>query len=63
MEQSDFKFKNPLLEFVDDNSELGFKVPDISMFGMLKISEKSHPDALAYEYFGTKSSYKMQFVK
>lgn len=58
MEQSDFKFKNPLLEFVDDNSELGFKVPDISMFGMLKISEKSHPDALAYEYFGTKSSYK-----
>ncbi len=51
-------FKNPLFDFIDNECEFGFKIPDVSMFGMLKISENSHPDALAYEYFGTKSSYR-----
>ena len=50
--------KNPLYAYINENSELGFDIPDVSMYGMLKISEKSHPDALAYEYFGTQCSYK-----
>lgn len=49
--------KNPLFDYINADSELGFDIPDVSMFGMLKISEKNHPDALAYEYFGTKSTY------
>lgn len=51
-------YKNPLLDLENDKSELGFDIPDISMFGMLKISENSHPDAFAYEYFGSKVTYR-----
>lgn len=49
--------KNPLYAYINGESELGFDVPDVSMFGMLKISAKSHPEAYAYEYFGTKCTY------
>lgn len=49
--------KNPFYGYIDNDSELGFKIPDVSMFGMLKISSESHPDAYAYEYFGTKCIY------
>lgn len=48
---------NPLFECLNNQSELGFDIPDVSMFGMLKISNEAHPDALAYEYFGTKVTY------
>lgn len=49
--------KNPFYEYANSESELGFDVPDVSMFGMVKISEKSHPDAAAYEYFGKSFTY------
>ena len=49
--------KNPLYAYINENAPLGFDIPDESMFGMLKISADSHPDALAYEYFGTKCTY------
>ena len=44
-------------EFENKNSELGFDIPDVSMFGMFKITAENQPDALAYEYFGTKCTY------
>ncbi len=50
--------KNPLYAYINNNSVLGFDIPDVSMYGMLKISAESHPDALAYEYFGAKCTYK-----
>lgn len=49
--------KNPLFDLVNPEKELGFEVPGVSMFGMLKISAKAHPGALAYEYYGTKVTY------
>lgn len=49
---------NPFLKYEDKNSSLGFQVPDVSMFGMLKVSAKNQPNELAYEYFGTQCSYK-----
>ena len=49
---------NPFLKFENSNSPLGFDVPDVSMFGMLGITAKNQPDSLAYEYFGTKCTYK-----
>ncbi len=49
--------KNPFYEFVNPDNELGFDIPDVSMFGMLKISAKSQGEALAIEYFGKKYSY------
>lgn len=48
---------NPFYAFENKNSELGFDVPDVSMFGMVKISQKSHPDAAAYEYYGKSYTY------
>lgn len=50
--------KNPLYAYINNDSALGFDIPDVSMFGMIKISAESHPDALAYEYYGTKCTYK-----
>ena len=50
--------KNPLYAYINNDSELGFDIPDVSMFGMIKISAESHPDALAYEYYGAKCTYK-----
>lgn len=49
--------KNPLYAYINNDSELGFDIPDVSMFGMVKISAQSHPEAYAYEYFGTKCTY------
>ena len=50
--------KNPLYKYINENSVYGFDIPDVSMFGMVQISAQSHPDAPAYEYFGTKCTYK-----
>lgn len=50
--------KNPLYAYINNDNEMGFDIPDVSMFGMVKITAKSHPDAQAYEYFGTKCTYK-----
>ena len=50
--------ENPLFSFENSQSTLGFNVPDVSMYGMLKISAESHPEADAVDYFGNKISYK-----
>ena len=49
---------NPLFKFENPDCPFGFEIPDMSMFGMLKITAKNQPDSLAYEYFGTKCTYK-----
>ena len=49
---------NPFLKYENSSSPLGFDVPDTSMFGMLRISAENQPDSLAYEYFGTKCTFK-----
>ncbi len=49
---------NPFLKFENKNSPLGFDIPDTSMFGMLRITADNQPDSFAYEYFGTKCTYK-----
>ncbi len=54
--------ENPLFKYVNSDSIYGFDIPDVSMFGMLNIVAESHPDAIAYEYFGTKATYQ-QFIK
>ena len=51
--------ENPFYSYINPESEWGFDIPDVSMFGMLKISEKSHPEAVAIDYFGRKYTYKM----
>ena len=51
------KRENPFFRFENKNSPLGFDIPDVSMFGMLKIAAEHQPDAYAYEYFGTKCSF------
>ncbi len=48
---------NPLFDYENKTSELGFDIPDVSMFGMLKFSAKAHPDAQAIDYFGKKFTY------
>ena len=48
---------NPFYSYINSQNELGFDIPDVSMFGMLKISEKSHPEAVAIDYFGRKITY------
>ena len=50
--------ESPFSKCLNNHSEYGFDIPDVSMHGMLKISEKSHPDAVAIEYFGRKFTYK-----
>ncbi len=49
---------NPFFGYENSNLPLGFEIPDVSMFGMLKISAENQPESLAYEYFGTKCTYK-----
>lgn len=51
-------YENPLFKFENTDLPLGFEVPDRSMFGMIKISAENLPDSLAYEYFGTKCTYR-----
>lgn len=50
--------KNPFFKFENSSAPLGFDVPDVSMFGMLGITADNQPDSLAYEYFGTKCTYR-----
>ena len=50
--------QNPFFKFENADLPLGFEIPDISMFGMLKITAENQPDSLAYEYFGTQCTYK-----
>lgn len=50
--------ENPFFKFEDSSLPLGFSIPDVSMFGMLKLSAEQRVDAAAYEYFGKKCSYK-----
>lgn len=49
--------QNVFLKYENDSMPLGFEIPDVSMFAMIKISAESHPKAIAYEYFGTTCSY------
>lgn len=51
---------NTNLLFKYENSELplGFEIPDMSMFGLLKMMADKQPDSTAYEYFGTKCTYR-----
>lgn len=51
--------ENPFYKYINPQSEYGFDIPDVSMFGMLKISKKSHPEAIAIDYFGKKYTYKL----
>lgn len=48
---------NPIFNFENKSLPLGFEIPDMSMFGMLKFSAESQPKEMAYEYFGTQCSY------
>ena len=58
MKNEKFTEENPFYKYQNSKSEYGFDIPDASMFGMLKISEKSHPEAIAIDYFGKKFTYK-----
>lgn len=49
---------NLLFKYENSKSPLGFEIPDISMFGMLKLTAKNQPESMAYEYFGTKCTYR-----
>ena len=51
------KRENPFFSYENKNAPLGFDIPDVSMFGMLKIAAENQPDADAYDYFGTKCSF------
>lgn len=50
--------ENPFFKYENSKLPLGFEIPDTSMFGMLKISAENQPESLAYEYFGTKCTYR-----
>ena len=54
---------NPLFKYENSALPLGFEIPDTSMFGMIKITAENQPDSLAYEYFGTKCTYKSLIKK
>lgn len=51
-------YENPFLSYEDSSLPMGFEIPDTSMFGMIKFSAENLPEALAYEYFGTKCTYR-----
>ena len=55
--RNDLIHENPFYKYLNNQSEYGFDIPDTSMFGMLQISEKSHPEAVAIDYFGRKFTY------
>ncbi len=54
---------NPFFKYENSSLPLGFEIPDYSMFGMLRITAENQPDSLAYEYFGTKCTYKSLMEK
>ncbi len=49
---------NPFFKYENSSLPLGFEIPDFSMFGMLKVTADNQPESLAYEYFGTKCTYR-----
>lgn len=49
---------NPFFKYENSSLPLGFEIPDYSMFGMLRVTAENQPDSLAYEYFGTKCTYR-----
>ncbi len=49
---------NPFFKYENSDLPLGFEIPDFSMFGMLKVTAENQPETLAYEYFGTKCTYR-----
>ncbi len=55
--------ENPFLKYENSSLPYGFEIPDVSMFGMIKISAENQPKSLAYEYFGTKCSYEDMIKK
>ena len=54
---------NPFFKYENSSLPLGFEIPDYSMFGMFRITAENQPDSLAYEYFGTKCTYKSLMEK
>ncbi len=49
---------NLLFKYENSKLPLGFEIPDMSMFGLLKMMAEKQPDSTAYEYFGTKCTYR-----
>lgn len=49
---------NLLFKYENSKLPLGFEIPDMSMFGLLKMMADKQPDSTAYEYFGTKCTYR-----
>lgn len=49
---------NLLFKYENSKLPLGFEIPDMSMFGLLKMMAEKQPDSMAYEYFGTKCTYR-----
>lgn len=49
---------NYLFKYENSNLPLGFEIPDMSMFGLLKMMAEKQPESMAYEYFGTKCTYR-----
>ncbi len=58
MKHNNIQKENPFYSYENNEAESGFDIPDVSMFGMLKLSEKSHPEAAAINYSGNKITYK-----
>lgn len=54
---------NPFFKYENADLPLGFETPDVSMFGMLKISAQTRSDESAYEYFGESCTYKRLIEK
>lgn len=54
---------NPFFKYENSSLPLGFEIPDFSMFGMLRVTAENQPDSLAYEYFGTKCTYRSLMEK
>lgn len=54
---------NPFFKYENSSLPLGFEIPDYSLFGMLRVTAENQPDSLAYEYFGTKCTYRSLMEK
>lgn len=57
------KNNNPFHNYQNPISELGFDVPNLSMYAMLKKSAQVHPDAIAIEYYSKKTTYSQLMEK
>ena len=49
---------NLLFKYENSELPLGFEIPDMSIFGLLKMIAENQPESMAYEYFGTKCTYR-----